>query len=242
MIDSYYKKEDRIIIANILDKYKSYLKTGKSNYSNFLNSETLKIVTQYLNNKKISYSIFEPYPFLDKKIIYFGEYENFVTIYKINVSDITHQQILGTLFSFGLDDSLIGDIFIEDDCFYYTNLTRMNSFLENHLIMIKNKLLTLTKVDEITLNKNHFETITVLVSSMRIDNIVSKLISKSRGQVNKMILDKMLLLNYKEVNNNNTLLKEGDILSIRKYGKYKIGQDIGFTKKKNMVLEIIKYI
>lgn len=242
MIDSYYKKEDKILIANILDKYKFYLKTGKSNYTNFLNSEKLKIATQYLNYKKIPYSIFEPYPFLEKKIIYFGKYDNFVTIYKIIVSNVNHQQILGTLFSLGLEEDLIGDIFVENGYFYYTNLTKMNSFLENNLVMIKNKPIILTKVDNIILNKEHFENFKILVSSMRIDSIISKLTCKSRNQVNKMILDKIILLNYNEVKNASSLLKTEDILSVRKYGKYKIGKQLGFTKKGNIILEIMKYI
>lgn len=242
MIDSFYRKEDKILLANILDKYKSYQKTGRSVCSNFLNSEKLKLVTNYLNHKKISYSIYEPYPFLEKKIIYFGEYDNFITFYKAKINDINHSNILGTLFSLGIDDSLIGDIFVEDGYFYYTNLTRMNSFLESNLVLIKNELIKLIKVDEIILNKNHFETTKILVSSMRLDCIVSKLTSKSRSQVNSMILDKLILLNYHEVKNINTILKEDDVLSIRKYGKYKIGKKLGNTKKDNIILEIIKYI
>lgn len=241
-MDRNYNKEDKILLGNIIDKYKSYQKSGKSTYSNFLNMRQAKLITEYLNNQKISYSIYQPYPFLEKVIIYFGEYEDFVTFYKVNISDITHSQILGTLFSLGLDNDLIGDIFVEDDCFYYTNLTKMNSFLEESLIMIKNTLITLEKTDEIILLKKHFETLKVLVSSMRIDCVVSKLTSKSRSQVNTMFADKMILLNYDEVGKTNIILKEGDILSIRKFGKYKIGSFLGYTKKDNMVLEIIKYV
>ena len=77
---------------------------------------------------------------------------------------------------------------------------------------------------------------------MRIDNVISKLINKSRSQVNKMILDNLILLNYNELRNNNAILNSNDILSIRKYGKYKIGSIINYTKKENIVLEIIKYV
>lgn len=243
MIDSYFNKEDKMLIANILDKYKQFKKTGNSTYSNFLNNEKLKIVCNYLDYQKIPYSIYEPYPFLEKKIIYFGEYSNFITFYKVKINnDIKHSNILGTLFSLGLDDSLIGDIFVEKGYFYYTNLTRFNSFLETNLVLIKNQVVTLEKTDEITLLEKHFEIITILVSSMRLDNILSKLTSKSRSQVINLINDKLVLLNYKEVKNSSILLKENDILSIRKYGKYKIGNVSGFTKKNNIVLEIIKYI
>lgn len=242
MIDSFYKKEDKMLLANVLDKYRLYQKHGKSVCTNFLNSEKLRLVTQYLNNKKITYSIYEPYPFLEKKIIYFGEYDNFITFYKVNMINLKHSHVLGTLFSLGLDDSLIGDIFIEDGYFYYTNLTRLNSFIENNLVVINNEIVTFEVVDDIVLNKEHFEELTILVSSMRLDNIVSKLTSKSRSQVNKMILEKLIILNYHEVKNANTVLKEDDILSIRKYGKFRIGKKIGLTKKENIVLNIVKYI
>lgn len=242
MIESFYNKEDKMLLANVIDKYKIYQKNGKSICTNFLNSEKIKLVTQYLNNKKIPYSIYEPYPFLEKKIIYFGEYDNFITFYKVKMTNIKHSHVLGTLFSLGLDDSLIGDIFIEDGYFYYTNLTRMNNFIETNLVLINNEIITFEKVDEIILNKVHFEELTILVSSMRIDNIVSKLTSKSRNQVNKMILEKLILLNYHELKNTNNLLKENDILSIRKYGKFKIGKKQGQTKKDNIILSIIKYV
>jgi len=242
MIEKGLKKEDKILIASILDKYKYFVKTGKSSHSNFLNLEKLKLVTNYLNYEKIPYSIYEPYPFLEKKIIYFGDYQDFITFYKVEVSNIKHQQVLGTLFSLGLDESLIGDIFIEEDCFYLTNLTRMNLFLENNLVIINNKMIKLIKTNEIVLLKKHFEEFNVLVSSMRLDNIISKITNNSRNQVNELINNKQVLLNYSEVKNSSIILKEDDILSIRRYGKYKIGKNIGFTKKNNIVLEIIKYI
>lgn len=242
MIEKGLKKEDKMLLANVIDKYKCFRKTGKSTHSNFLNSEKLKLITNYLNHEKIPYSIYEPYPFLEKKIIYFGDYENFITFYKVEISDIKHQQVLGTLFSLGLDDSLIGDIFIEDNCFYLTSLTRMNTFLENNLVMINNQIIKLNRVDEIILLKNHFETFSILVSSMRLDNIISKITNKSRNQVNEIINDKKVLLNYQEIKSSSVILKENDILSIRKYGKYKIGKNLGYTKKDNIILEIIKYV
>ena len=137
---------------------------------------------------------------------------------------------------------MIGDIIVEDGYFYLTNLTRMNRYIEDNLIMIKNEIIELEKVDEIILKKEHFISSNILVSSMRLDNITSKIISKSRSIVDKMLIDKEILLNYEEIRNDSIGLKEGDILSIRKYGKYKIGKIKGYTKKNSIILEIIKYV
>ena len=227
----------------IQDKYNKYNSTGIDTCSNFLNLEKLKIVTKYLDSKKIEYHIYEPYDFLEKKIIYFGEYLDYVTIYKATIPDkINHSNILGTLFSLGISDDIIGDIFVEDGYFYYTNLTRMNQFIEDNLTRISNYPVKLKRVDEIILNKDHFKELNVLVSSKRLDNVVSKIINKSRRQIDEMIANKEILLNYEEIKNGNKILNDNDILSIRRHGKYKIVCEDGITKRNNIVLKLVKYV
>ena len=236
-------KQEKILLSNMIDKYEIYKRSGKNTYSNFLNPSELNLVISYLNHYHIPYSIYDPYSFFEKKIIYFGQYDNFVTFYQISApKELSHSQVLGSLFSIGFNENTIGDIFIEKGICYYTNLTKMNNYLEEHLNTIGHQIVELKRIEEINLQENHFELFTVLVSSMRLDNIVSKITSKSRSQVNQMFLDKRILLNYDEIKNMSIPLKENDILSIRKVGKFKIGKEQGVTKKENIILEIYKYI
>lgn len=243
MNNKFYTKKENILISSIMDKYRIYKKDNKSTCTNFLNPSELKLATSYLNSEKINYSIYEPYPFMEKKIIYFGDYDNFVTFYKISISkEITHPNILGTLFSLGLTPNTIGDIFLEDGCFYYTNLSRMNPFLEHNFLAINNEKITLNRVSEIIIKRKQFEEYTIMVSSLRIDNIISKLASCSRNQALDMIKNKLVLLNYEEEIKAHTILKKDDIISIRRVGKFKIGEEKGYTKKNNLILEIYKYM
>lgn len=242
-IQKHLTKQEKILIASIVDKYEIYKDTGKSTYSNFINSHQLDLITSYLNSKHIPYLIYEPYDFLEKKIIYFGDYENFIYFYKVKTSSkVTHQQILGTLFSLGLKEDTIGDIIVEDNYFYYTTLAKLDKFLLNNFTFINHQLITLEKTESIVLEKEHFNSSTILVSSMRLDNILSKLLLKSRSQIQGIISDKLVLLNYKDIKNSSIILKESDILSICRVGKFKIGKKKGYTKKDNIVLEIIRYI
>lgn len=242
-LQNYFSKQEKIMISNIITRYQIYKKTGKSTCSDFLNPRELMLVTSYLNREKVSYSIYNDYPFLEKRIVYFGEYQDFITFYRIALSShVTHSHILGTLFSLGLDEHTIGDILLEDGFFYYTNLTRLNPFLEGNLYLIHHELVTLERVSEIELKKKRFETFTILTSSMRIDTIISRIASKSRSQVQEMFQNNFVFLNYTQETSSSTLLKEGDILSIRKVGKFMIGKEKGFTKKNHIKLEISKYI
>ena len=236
-------KQYKILRDNVLDKYYSYLSNKRKTSTNFFNSFDIDKITRFLDNKNIEYGVYDKYPFLEKKIIYFGEYDNYITIFKAKKSDkIKHSNILGTLFSLGLTDDVIGDIIVMDDYFYLTTLTRLSSFIKNNLTIINGERIELLEETDIVLNKDRFLKMKLLVSSMRVDTIVSKITNTNRLKVNSMIKDNIILVNYNTVKSSSLILKNNDILSIRKYGKYIIKNIIGTTKKNNLVLEIEKYI
>ena len=184
----------KTLVKNVLDKYKKYEKTNISTYTNFLDMREYKLVTDILKRLKIEFNTYVSSVECEKSIIYFGEYEDFVSIYKISIDSITHKDILGTLFSIGYVPNIIGDIFVHKDKVYLTNLTRLNSFLETNLYMIKNKRVELEKVDELEVNEDRFIDLKIVIPSYRLDVIVSKLAHLSRSDVNKYIKDKAFIL------------------------------------------------
>lgn len=235
------RKEDKMLVSNILDKYLKYDKTGISTYTNFLDIRMLEIVENILKYLKIKYKVYRPNEVCEKSIIYFGEYENFITIYRVDAKDIQHSDVLGTLFSIGLDNDTIGDIIIEEDHMYITNLTRLNAFLESSLYIIKNRKIKLCEVNEIIASREKFITLKVTVPSYRLDVFIGKLAHLSRTAAAKYITDKMVLVNYSEIINTNKILKIGDIISIRKVGKFILSEEILKSKKDNYVVEVKKY-
>lgn len=241
VIEKIRNKEDKLLVSNILDKYIKYINTNISTYSNFLDVRQFDLVKNILTKLKIIYNTYKAFELSEKVIIYFGEYEDYVTIYKIKCNNIMHKDVLGTLFSLGYDIDTIGDIIVNENEIYLTNLTRLNYFLETNLYMIKNKRISLEKVDEIIITGEKFINMTTIVSSFRIDTIVSKLANLSRSSAIKYINDKMVLLNYEEVNSLTKQVKIGDIISIRKVGKYLIDSVSKKSKKDNYILNIKKY-
>lgn len=228
-------KDDRVIISNVLDKYEKYNNTGIFTYTNFLDEKIISMI----KNLKIDYNIYKAHDYCEKSIIYFGDYDNYVTIYKID-GKFRHNEILGTLFSLGLDHYTIGDIIVCDDCFFLTNLTRLNSLIENNLYEINNVRVFPKKVDNIIVTKERFTNFNIIVPSYRIDCIVSKLANMGRNETLKFINNGLVLLNYNEISHKK-MVKENDIISIRKVGKFIIGKEEKRTKKDNIVLSIKKY-
>lgn len=235
------KKEDRVLIKSVIDKYMKYEKTNISTYTNFLDIRQYKLIEKILKHEKISFNTYKACEECEKLLIYFGSYDNYVTIYSFESHDVKHKDVLGTLFSLGYNIDTIGDIFINNDYVYFTNLSRLNNFLENSLYSIKNKRVKLEKVNEIILKEDRFITLKIVIPSYRLDVIVSKLAHLSRNDSIKIINNNMVLLNYEEVTNNSKIVNIGDIISIRKVGKFIINKELLVSKKDNYLVEIKKY-
>lgn len=119
----------------------------------------------------------------------------------------------------------------------------ISNYIETNLIKIKNYNIKLEELD-INYLKDYqveYEKINIIVSSLRSDNLISKLIKTSRDIVKDMIKDKLIRINYCLLNKSSYIIKENDIISIRKYGKYRFIGIIKETKKDNYLIEVNKY-
>ena len=107
--------------------------------------------------------------------------------------------------------------------------------------MISNKPIKLIKIDDFTIERDKFLIKNIIITSLRLDVIVGKICNLSRSKASELINSKKILVNYKENINVSSLLKFDDILSIRGYGKYRIGEVGLKTKKDNILLTIYQY-
>lgn len=224
----------------LIKKYVEKIKRGES--SGFLDPLELKIVISKL--KKNEYEIYSVYEECDKKILYKNNIPN-VKLYKINSYEkLKHQEIMGSLYSLSIDKSMIGDIIIDEDNYYFYIIDKMSSFIENNLFMIGNKYVTIEEIDISKMKdyKKKYEIKNMIVSSLRMDTIVSRITNTSRNNSIELIKNKNVILNYSILKDGSIALKENDIFSIRRYGKYKFSKIIKNTKKDNIVLEYFKYI
>ncbi len=76
---------------------------------------------------------------------------------------------------------------------------------------------------------------------MRLDNIVKSLINKSRDISTDIIKSGDVKVNFEVEDKVSNLLKKGDLLSIRRYGRFFIYNECGNTKSGKIKLEIKHY-
>lgn len=229
-------KSDVYKINNAVEK----IKTGKN--TQFLDGKELKIVTGKL--KKNEYNIYYPYKDSEKVMLYTGKVPK-VKLFKIyTVENIRHQDILGSLFSLNIDSSYFGDIVLFNGYYYVFVSKDLALYLKDNLKMVGNKKVSLKEVDLSVLDnyERKYEEKEIIVSSLRIDNIISGIINTSRKVALDKIKNKEVIVNYDVMNKNSYILKENDIFSIRRYGKYKFVGIVKSTKKNNFIVRYLKYI
>lgn len=212
-----------------------------SNSTNFVEIKYLNRVKKELKNVK--YNIYEPFSGATKIILY-NKMPN-IKIYEIvSSNDLRHQDILGTLYSFNISDEMFGDVVIWNNRYFIIILSSIDNYIKSNLTSIKNSKVDLIEKDPYYLKdyKQEYEEYIIIVPSIRVDVIVSKIINSSRSNALEKIKNGDIYLNYELLTKPTYMLKENDIFSIRKYGKYKFLGEINRTKKGSLVVKYLKYV
>ena len=138
----------------------------------------------------------------------------------------------------------MGDIIVDNDNYYFYILGSLSKFIKDNLSMIGNKKVIVEEVDINILEdyERKYENHEIIVSSLRIDTVISRIINTNRKNILNKIKDKEIILNYELLTKVSYNLKENDVFSIRRYGKYKFIGVINNTKKDNLVIKYLKYI
>lgn len=224
-------------IEKNVEKIRNYDSTG------FLNRSIYNKVKERL--RKDEYLEYLPFTDSDKIILYNPYIEKpKIKLYKIKCkNELKHSSILGNLFSLNIEDYVFGDIVKYEDSWYVYLLDTIADYVINNIYMIDNCSVCFEEVDIDYLSNysREYDVIELIVSSLRIDNVISKLIGTNRDNVKFMLDNKDILVNYDNKKKPTYLLREDDIFSIRRYGKYIYKEILGKTKKDNYIIQIYKY-
>ena len=221
---------------------KNISKIIKGEYTNFLDPGIFYKLS--LKLKKIPHNIYYPYEDSDKVIIYTDKIPKIRVLEIISYEKLTHREILGSLFGLNIASELFGDIIIDNNKYYVIIMDSIYELVNNYLNTIGKYSIKLKEVPIETIKdyQKKYEDINLIVSSLRIDNLIAKLIGTSRDNIKRKFQDEEIILNYEPCHKINYILKPNDIFSIKKYGKYKF---IGITKtskKGNYIITCKKYI
>ena len=221
---------------------KSYDRLINGEPTFFLNSVDVMELKGKLN--KNQYKIYMPTKDAEK-VIFYNKKEPEISLYEIVTNNnLRHQEIMGSIFNLDIDEAMFGDIIIDNNHYYIFIENLIEDYFISNFNKVGNYNITLNKIDLEYLKdyERKYEKIELIVTSLRIDTVISRLIHTNRDSISDKIKNREIYLNHELLRKNDYKLKEGDIFSIRKYGKYKFNKVINTTKKDNYVIVINKYL
>lgn len=163
--------------------------------------------------------------------------------FKYRKSDkLSHRDFLGALMNLGIERSSVGDIIVNEGCAVCFVKQEISDYIRSQISKIGRVGVKIVSESECKITAaNDIESLSFIVSSMRLDVIVAAITGLSREKTAALVLSGKIFVNYTENKNVSYILKEDDILTIRGNGKFIIKEQAGVTKKGRLKLNIEHY-
>lgn len=260
ILSLFSKKDEKIFAAALIDNINHFESNNYITNTDFLNMNEKRIAESILNKFNINYKTVSVFCDSERFVIFmipdyisddalediFNEYISVLKITPKSKVNISHSKYMGTIYSLGLKESVIGDIIVNNEVCYVSVLKSAESYFCNNLFSVARNEVKAEplKVNDDTLKnvRVKFEQKEILVASLRIDVVLAAAYNLSRSEVKLKIENGDLIINSKEMFFVAYAVQESDIVSFRRCGKFKVCKAHGNTKSGKTYLTIKKYV
>lgn len=244
--------ENKEIARRVIDLCEIVSRTKSTECTDFYNPFEVKELTSLINTyDTISFSLIGNEDSESKAILIYSEYmdevnpEDYVSLVKIDKKDydIAHKDVLASLLSLGIKREKLGDIIINDEAIYFYIRNEILDYVLLNLEKIKNYGVELEVIDLATPISRDLEYDEKLITcaSARLDLVLANVYNLSRSDAKNAIEAGLVKVNYKVTYKISETLEVGDMVSMRRRGRFIVGDYLGLSKKDKLKL-IIKII
>lgn len=255
ILNSVKKPEDKLFFAKALGQAYICIKSFQPAFTDFTDPfKAGELISLMGFNSEFRCLIYGGYTGAERvKVGFFPDYieEDFslfpIRAVKISYnakfsSALSHRDFLGSVLGLGIDRNKIGDIILKDD---YAVVMADKEITDYIIINLERVSHTKVKCGEIPLEEaaagRAAREDTVIVSSLRLDAVLSAAFKISRARAVELIASGRAFVNWKCIEAGAKSVAAGDVLTLRGTGRVKIKDIKGKTKKDRLVLNILKY-
>lgn len=158
--------------------------------------------------------------------------------------ELDHGDFLGALLGLGIKRDRIGDIHVHEHFCHIIVMDEIADYLNIHLRQVHriNVLTDVIPLSELQSVVPKLEEMSLSVASMRLDGIASDAYRISRTKIVDPIRAGRCRVNWKSEEDPSEQLREGDVVSIKGLGRFKVLEVDGVTKKGRIRVKIGKFI
>lgn len=157
---------------------------------------------------------------------------------------LDHGDYMGAILGLGIKRDKIGDIHVLDHGCHCLAAEEIAPYIQSQLQQVHRVQVTadLLPVSQLQVRPTALEEMNLTAASMRLDGIAGDVFRLSRAKVLLPIKAGRCKVNWKVEQDPSEPLKEGDIVSIQGFGRFKVLGAEGLTKKGRIRVKIGKFV
>ncbi|KXT81694.1 YlmH family RNA-binding protein [Streptococcus panodentis] len=243
-IYQHFSHEDRDFIDRSLELFQRVENTYAFEATSFLNPHQVLILKNIGKGYDVQvFASSDYYPSEWAKVLVAPSYyeldrEDFgLTLLEISYASkfckISHAQIMGTLLNqLGIERRTFGDILVVGERAQLFVDSRLAQYFMDNVSKIAKVPVRLKKVAAGEQLRVEQEAVTkdILASSLRLDKLVASTFRLSRSQAAQLISGKHVKMNYAVTDNPSRQVGLDDLISVRRFGRFKVLRENGFSK------------
>lgn len=262
ILSDYKKQEDKILLAQILDKIEFSKQRERLEYTDFLDMYQLALVKNFMRKNDFeNYVLYGGFEDSERKVlIIYPERYNMSMIEKnyskiirtirieLNEEDkgkFSHRNYLGGIVKLGMKREKVGDIIVANDGADILVKEEIAESLKQGLgtlTRFENARIDIVELDNLKKQEIKLEELNIIVPSLRLDNFVSDLAKTSRNKAVQIIDSERVFINGQNETKPSKQVKMGDVITIRGKGRFVVKEISGTTRSGRNVVKIEKYV
>ncbi|MBC7766016.1 MAG: hypothetical protein H7Y41_05975, partial [Hyphomonadaceae bacterium] len=160
-----------------------------------------------------------------------------------NIGTLSHRDFLGALLALGIKRERVGDILVGENEAHLFVDQELCTFVLQSLTKVGRENVSLARIPigEVLEACKKYVEITATVMSLRLDAVLSVALKMSRTKVVPLIQSERVQVNWQVQDSVSHTLAEGDMLSVKGYGRLQLFKIGGLSKKGRSFITIHRF-
>ncbi|RKP55285.1 RNA-binding protein [Cohnella endophytica] len=160
------------------------------------------------------------------------------------ISELDHGDYLGALLGLGIKREKIGDLHVTDDGCHALIVKGIGDFLIGHMKQAHRVDVTVSvlPLSALRVVKPEMEEQVLSVASLRLDGVASDVFRLSRTKILAPIKAGRCRVSWKPVEDPSHALKQGDVVSMKGFGRFKVLEVEGMSKSGRIRVRVGKFV
>ncbi len=248
--------EEKQFISRLEDRIERVENRYQEEVTDFLEPRLQLVADEYLRSQKIQRYLFcGGYEQAERKrLVLYPEYTEpsceladiclLQFTGRLDFVSVNHRDFLGAIMSLGIRREKFGDLVVtETGCALFVQ-REIAAYLMQNELRVKHVPLTIKEVplESFEPPQQNIKELHIMVASMRLDTILAHGLGLSRTKAMDLIQAGKVKVNHSEVTDNDYQCQQEDLISCRGFGRIRVGEQSGETRKGKLKVSLMKYM